>query len=460
MRGAGSSPFNLLRYFAGASFAIVLVTTLVAGIASAALVRAVFTQMERDDAENVAQYFITEFAQDGFTRDRWGAGTMPPEARRRALLDMRNFDLLELKLLAPDGRELETLIAPGRTASDRWAEGLDQARAGRVALRWEAAGGWRSVLFSARPSGAIESYVPILESGAVVAVAKVRHDLEPAVTAAQKSLFVIVALSGAAGFAIFGALTLLVHRADRIIRRQHAQIQEIKRRKDQVYAACSHDLRSPLVSARAGMRLALEDPGTPLRPQQREILEDCARSLDEVLDLIGTLLDIARFEQVADRVDIRPVDLADVLERAVATHRMAAAAHGVEILTTFPDAPVVVEGDRATLGRVFGNLLSNAIKHASGRPVRVTLDSEPGHARVCVADEGPGIAPEHRETLFQRFRRGPDEREEGAGLGLAIVREFVVGHGGSVTCESEPGRGTRFVVLLPSHPPVVTRAAS
>ena len=451
MKRSESRPFDLLRYFTGASFAVVLVTTLGAGVASAQLVRAVFAEMERDDAVNIGEYFITEFTQDGYTRDVWGALPIPPVVRERALSDMRNFDLTELKLLAPDGGELETLLAPGQTPSPRWTEGLAQAGAGRVALRWEAVGGWRSILFSAHPSGAIETYIPVSEKGKVVAIVKIRHSLDPVIAASQKSLFVIVALLGLAGLAIFGVLTLIVWRADRIIRRQHDELFELERKKDRFYAALSHDLRSPLVSAQAGIQLALRDRSSRLGALQGELLVDSSRSIGEVLELIGNLLDMARVEAQADTLEKLDLDLKGVLEGVVATHRPMAAAHAVPIETSIPTDAVVVVGDRLKLTRVFSNLLSNAIKHAGGRPVRVVLESSADGARITVHDDGAGVPVEHREAVFDRFARVPGTADDGAGLGLAIVREFVVRHGGTVMCASEPGRGTTFVVDLPSQ---------
>jgi signal transduction histidine kinase len=456
-RGSGDSvmqrskerPFGLLRYFTGASVVVVLVGTLVAGLISAYLARAVFTEMERDEAANVGQYFVTEFAQSGYAHDAWGTRPMPAEVQERAVSDMTNFDLAELKLLDRDGREFRTLVAPGHEPSPRWEDGLAQARAGRVALRWDAVGGWRSILFSGQPKGAIETYVPVSEKGQVAAIVKIRHNLDPVMAASQKSLFIIVALSGLAGLAICGALTLIVWRADRIIRRQHAELAELERRKDHFYAALSHDLRSPLVSSQAGIRLALGDLSSSLEPQQRAFLADSSRSIDEVLKLIGNLLDMARVEAHGDPLEARDLELAGLLEEVVATHRPMATAHSVPIETAI-SSDIVVVGDRLKLMRVFSNLLSNAIKHANGRPVRVVLERCAHTARVTVHDEGVGVPVELRDAVFGRFTRVPGTVDDGAGLGLAIVREFVDRHGGRVRCESEPGRGTSFVVDLPA----------
>jgi signal transduction histidine kinase len=162
---------------------------------------------------------------------------------------------------------------------------------------------------------------------------------------------------------------------------------------------------------------------------------------------------MARLEARADSLEPKDLDLKGLLEGVVATHRLMAAAHAVAIETSMPKDPVVVTGDRLKLTRVFANLVSNAIKHADGRPVRVVLENSAEGARVTVRDEGAGIPVEHREAVFERFARVPGTDDDGAGLGLAIVREFVDCHGGRVTCESESGRGTSFVVDLPLTAP-------
>jgi signal transduction histidine kinase len=146
---------------------------------------------------------------------------------------------------------------------------------------------------------------------------------------------------------------------------------------------------------------------------------------------------------------IESLDLVGVLADVVATHRRMAAARSVPIVTAFPEGEVRIDGDRIQLARTFANLVSNAIKHAEGRPVRVGLERRGDGARVVVSDEGPGIPEADRKRVFDRLVRGTAESDAGAGLGLAIVREFVARHGGQVTLESGPAGGARFVVDLP-----------
>lgn len=473
-RGAGgralsrtpSRRFDLLGYFTRTSLVILLLFTIAEGLVSAMLVRAVFTRMEHDEADSLSEYFVTELADNGYPRASWGVTPIPPVARERAVDDMRNFDVTELQLLTPEGRALTTLVAPGKAGSALWARGLSEAESGRPALRWEATGGWRSILLSAEPSGAIESYLPVREGEGVAAVVKVRRDLQPAVAATQRLLLAIVGLSALAGIAAFASLALLVRRADRILGHQHAELaearaalelrnrrlEELNRKKDEFYAACGHDLRSPLLSAHAGTRLLLADGATPVAERHREILEDNLRAVERVLEQIRSLLDSALAEGSEEAMELESLDLARLLEDVVATHRGMAAARSVPIATTWPEGPTVVEGDRLKLSRVFANLVSNAIKHARGRPVAVALERLDDAVRVVVSDEGTSIAQELRARIFERGVRGPAETDQGAGLGLAIVHEFVTRHGGRVAIENGTERGTRFVVDLPAGP--------
>jgi signal transduction histidine kinase len=110
----------------------------------------------------------------------------------------------------------------------------------------------------------------------------------------------------------------------------------------------------------------------------------------------------------------------------------------------------VGQWDRLRLEQVVTNLLTNALKYGAGRPVRLALEAEGGSARLCVQDEGIGIAPEAQGRIFEKFERAVSDRHYGGlGLGLYITREIVHALGGSVSVESAPGQGARFRVTLP-----------
>jgi signal transduction histidine kinase len=457
-------PFNLFRYFAGASLVVILVMTVAAGATSAWLVRDAFLHMERDEADSLAEYFATEFSQDGFPPAAWGTGAIPPETRARAMKDLANFGITELALLGPDGREKETFVPPGGAPNPPWTEGLAEASQGRVAIRWESAGGWLSLVLSRSFSGDIESYVPVREGGRVVAIARVRRNLNPDLVQAQRVLPGLVVVSCFAGLAIFGALALLVRRADRILTRQHEEIvaarkhleeqnrilEEINRKKDEFYVACSHDLRSPLLAVQAGTKLVLTDKEEALTSWQREILEENTRVVSGVLDLVENILDLSRVGASEEVLRIQPVDLVGALRVVAVAYRSLASTRDVTIETVLPDDEVIVVADRLKLLRVFGNLVSNAIKHAPGKPVTVSLERRDRGARIVVRDEGPGIPPTMRDRVFERYEKGGDG---GHGLGLAIAREFVHAHGGTISLASGEGRGTSFTVELPFEPP-------
>lgn len=457
--GEGAAPrFGLLRYFTGASLAVVLVGALGTGAASAWLMRGILVRVECDEADNLVEYFVTEFAQDGYTLDRWGVEPVPEDARRRALADMANFRVVELNLHASDGRMLEALQAPGIPPDPRWDEGLSRALGGRVALRWET-----DVFGTNAPPGAVETYVPVREGDRVVAAARVRRDLSPVMVRALRVVPGLVAGAGVVGLAVFGALWLLVRRADRLIARQHAEIEqgraaleernrlleEIRRKKDDFYAMCSHDLRSPLLSVHAATQLVLGDATHPLALPQRRFLEDNQRAVAGLLELVDNLLDLARADAPSQTLEAESVDVTDVMRGVVATHRVLPANRDVTIEELYPDRDARVLADRRKLARVFHNLLSNALEHGGGRPVTVTVNRLAAGVRVVVRDRGVGIPPDLQERIFERYAKGG---RRGLGLGLAIVKDFVEAHGGTVTAASVPGEGATLTVEIPEAP--------
>jgi two-component system phosphate regulon sensor histidine kinase PhoR len=160
---------------------------------------------------------------------------------------------------------------------------------------------------------------------------------------------------------------------------------------------------------------------------------------------------------------VRPrdtVDLAAILQSVLRTLSSVARDAGVTLETDVPEAPVTLPGDADQLMQVFTNLLDNAIKYgASGKRVRVRLETvarDPGlrasAAIVSVEDFGPGIEAVHLPRLTERFYRADSHRSRalgGTGLGLAIVKHIVNRHRGRLRMESEPGKGSRFTVILP-----------
>ena len=159
---------------------------------------------------------------------------------------------------------------------------------------------------------------------------------------------------------------------------------------------------------------------------------------------------LAAAEAAELRLERSPVELAAVVRSAAGLLAPQFEAAGVELKARL-DERAVVSGDGARLGQVARNLLANALKFTPpGGSVEVSVGVHDGTASLAVADTGSGISPDELPHVFERFWRGRGARETaGSGVGLAVVDELVRAHGGSVSAESEPGRGSVFTVELP-----------
>lgn len=208
-------------------------------------------------------------------------------------------------------------------------------------------------------------------------------------------------------------------------------------------ADASHELRSPLAAIHQHAEVAR------LHPDSMSVVELADVVLTEgarLQGLVDALLLLARLEDGA-KLTHHVVDLDDLALDEV--HRTRPG--GIQ-LDGSAVTPTRVQGDSRLLGQVLRNLVDNAVRHAASR-VTVSLSTRDGSADLVVDDDGHGIAPNHRADVFDRFVRLDEARardEGGAGLGLAIVREIVELHGGTVSVGESPGGGARFIVTLPA----------
>jgi two-component system OmpR family sensor kinase len=212
-------------------------------------------------------------------------------------------------------------------------------------------------------------------------------------------------------------------------------------------ADASHELRTPLTSILANLEL-LEDE---LAGEQRDMADSALRSSRRMRRLVGDLLLLARADAGRD-VTLAPVDLSAVA--AEAAHEAGALSSDHPLSLDVP-GPVTVTGAADDLHRLAGNLIENALLHTPpGTPVTVSVRREGPNAVLEVSDRGPGVPPDLRERVFERFARGSGDAAPsgGSGLGLAIVRAVTTSHGGSVELSDAEGGGARFVVTLPAKP--------
>ncbi|MBX3219879.1 MAG: HAMP domain-containing histidine kinase [Labilithrix sp.] len=212
----------------------------------------------------------------------------------------------------------------------------------------------------------------------------------------------------------------------------------------------AHELRSPLAALRGELELALRRKRTGA--EYESMLRDALEDTNRLVDLAEDLLVVARIERgvIDDRAE--EIDARTLVEDAVAA---SAARAPDDVVIDAADERIVVRGARVALVRMLRNLVDNAVVHGAapahgGLRVRVRRTDEAGAvlARIEVEDDGPGVAPEDREHLFEPFHRGAAARQEpGAGLGLGIAREIARRHGGDVVMASSADP-TRFVVTL------------
>lgn len=226
----------------------------------------------------------------------------------------------------------------------------------------------------------------------------------------------------------------------------------LQRENDESVATLSHELRTPLTAVLGWANLLRS--GSLGQESRVRAIETIVKNAGALAQLVEDLLDLSRMEMGKVRLDQRTVNLAQVIEAAVEAARPEAERKCI-VLVSVPDRTgSTVLGDAERLRQVFANLLGNAIKFTpKGGAVNLRMELEGDSVRVQISDTGRGISPEILPHIFDRFRQAaPTSRRgsDGLGLGLAIVRNLVNHHGGTVAAESDgEGKGARFIVMLP-----------
>jgi two-component system, sensor histidine kinase and response regulator len=254
----------------------------------------------------------------------------------------------------------------------------------------------------------------------------------------------------------------LLARVRSLLRLKHSvdERDEIAKQREDFVSRLTHDLRTPLVAADRMLNLLTQEAMGPISEEIKEALEVTSRSNQNLLKLVNTLLEVYRYEAGRKTLNFAPVALATLAQDVIEELQPLALDKGLQIeLLHAPHQGAIVDGDRMELRRVLTNLIGNAIKFTDQGAIKVQLSTKQvrsGYAnagakivQIQVQDTGPGIAPEEQAILFESFVPGQHKRS-GSGLGLHLSRCIMEVHNGTITVESEVGRGSIFTARMPA----------
>jgi len=231
------------------------------------------------------------------------------------------------------------------------------------------------------------------------------------------------------------------------------EVRQADRQKNEFLSMLAHELRNPLAPIRNANEVLRQRATDPSRVLWAQGVID--RQLTHLVRLVDDLLDVSRLTQGKIRLELAPVELADVVAQAVESARPLIDQFRHELDIRVPGHPLQLLGDKARLTQVITNLLNNAAKYTDpGGHITLSLEPASGSALIRVRDTGIGIAPDLLPTVFDLFtqaNRSLDRSQGGLGIGLTLVQRLVELHNGSVEAHSEGlGRGSEFVVRLPT----------
>jgi signal transduction histidine kinase len=233
---------------------------------------------------------------------------------------------------------------------------------------------------------------------------------------------------------------------------QNERLRDLDRLKDEFVALISHELRTPLTSIIGYLELLQDEERSGPGSDQRRYADVMQRNAKRLLRLVGDLLFLARIQSGSLQLEFGETDLTEVIENAIEETRPAATAKRITLTLSARPLPRL-RADGIRLAQLAANLLSNAVKFTPEEgSVAITVRTDGGIALLTIADTGIGISADDQRHVFERFYRAPtvaDRAIQGTGLGLTISKAIVEAHDGSISVQSDPGRGTTVLVRIP-----------
>ena len=254
-----------------------------------------------------------------------------------------------------------------------------------------------------------------------------------------------------------GSRTRLYREANEMLEQTNGKLAQENEYRTNIVAILSHELRTPLTSILAFVDL-WEASGEEHSPESRECLEKIKTQSQVLLEMVNNALDMVRVESGALEFARDPVDVTDLAAVTVGAVGPIAEQKGVGVDFAIAREVPLIRGDWAQLEKILTNLLSNAVKFTGAGGMvwlKASYDGRRRELTLAVEDEGIGIAKERQEGIFDRFVQADasiSRKYRGSGLGLSLVKKTAEALGGSVSVESEPGRGSTFTVTLPVTP--------
>jgi len=239
---------------------------------------------------------------------------------------------------------------------------------------------------------------------------------------------------------LLGAVTLL---------EDITHLREIDRLKSEFIATASHELRTPLTSIQMGVHLLLEKAAGDLTDKQVEVLSACREDCERLDKLMRDLLDLSRIEVGETKPALASTTTNDLIRDATRELRPQVEAKGISFKVDAPAELPNVLVDRTQVERVLTNLVGNAIRYTRQGEITIRVLARGNFVAVSVSDTGSGIPHEYLPHIFDKFVQVPGAPTGGAGLGLAISRLIVEAHGGQISAQSEPQKGSTFTFTLP-----------
>ena len=237
----------------------------------------------------------------------------------------------------------------------------------------------------------------------------------------------------------------------KIVHAQNQQLQKLNEEKNELIAIVSHDLRSPLQRIKGLLNLLVLDPNK-LSMDQLDIINKAKDVAKQNTDLVGRILDIQSIEST-EKIILQKINIFDILNPVVESFKELAASKKIMLSQSPLTGNVMVPANEDYIQQIFENLLSNSLKFSYPQSsVYVTLRYTKSHVYISVKDEGQGFDEEDKKNLFKKFQKlsaQPTSGEQSSGLGLAIVKKYVDAMNGTISCESQKGKGAEFIVQLP-----------